>query len=400
MDELEKYKREMLKAYKNIFSGTIKESFLVRIHDKVEKDPCYCRLFASTIRPDVFAMESILSGKNYSTISICKMIVMTHYSNTFLLSEEERGKKQNDSNYINYLVDQIVKMYSIEQLATPDFSNSSLEVFLPLIYYVSAVTNACGDLFDNFSNGKIKINNQYNEKINHIMLYKIIMKIKACIQLADIRATDELIAVFRTLIEQFMLYSVLWDQNDEVIGSFLQFNQFTFDYSRTSKAPDELKVKARKNKCNIVDYLNYGWLETMASFNELNSSEKAFKLKTIGLLMDSKFNCVGFGTGLYKIYKSCNPQTHFTSLFMNYFELEMSIFQNISAMLMTITDIVSKNLFDIKFEFNGLDLVNELRNINVESKKASLALSQNNDLLNKTNQDYRNRVICSAKMKK
>ena len=64
-------------------------------------------------------------------MNLCKMIVMNHYINTVMFSDEERGKRQGDGTYKNKLVNDVINMYSIEKLAISDFSNSSLEAFMP-----------------------------------------------------------------------------------------------------------------------------------------------------------------------------------------------------------------------------------------------------------------------------
>lgn len=48
---------------------------------------------------------------------------------------------------------------------------------------------------------------------------------------------------------------------------------------------------------------------------------------------------------------------------------------------------------------NGLDLLGELRTANVESAKIYDWLHKSQENLDKTNESYRNRMICSARLK-
>lgn len=149
------YKRILLKTYKEIFSGTIKESFLVDMHERVFRDPRYLIIVSENNDPKkTFTIKACLLRKNIGTFSICKMVVMNHYMNTVSMTEFDRGKAQNQEIYKNKLVNDVIQMYQIEPLATPNYSSSSLEAYLPIIYYVSALNNYCANKYDEFVNKK------------------------------------------------------------------------------------------------------------------------------------------------------------------------------------------------------------------------------------------------------
>ena len=397
------YNRELFRTYKRIFSGVIKETFLIEMINKVENDPRYGIIFMGTNDPNsLLSLDRMVVGKGFNATSICKMIVMSHYANTVALTDYERGKKQESNLYKDKLTNDVMNMFRIEKLATPDFSNSSLESYLPLIYYISALCNYCGNKYEEFSNHRLVVKAPYNSEFNYKMIYKLIMKIKACINLADIRATDELMVLYRTLIELFMTYAALWDGSDSVINSFYEFDQAAFDNNYSGTIPDPIKIMARDMGVDPVKFVNYGWIKNLNGFKDLTNKTRSFNLGGLGKILDKKcgYFCPGFGSELYKFYKACNPQTHGTMLIMNYLQLELHIFQNIAVMLKFICEIMSKHLFDFDFKYGNIDLIDELNVALNESKKVYDWLNLDDKNLNKTNLEYRNRAICSMRMKK
>ena len=396
------YKKELFKAFRRIFSGTIKESFLIEMIKCVEDDPRYSIIFLGNNNPDeLFSMDHIALGKGNNSADICKMIVMNHYVNTVFMTDYERGNQQSSKLYKNKLVEDVIKMFRIERLVVPDFSTASLEAFLPIIYYVTALNNYLGGKYDEIINGRIMAKQPYNTDFNYKILFKLFTKIKACVSLADIRANDELMVVYRTLIELFMTYAALWDKDESTINSFYEFDQATFDYNYDGVIPEHMKLMAKDMGVNEVRFINYGWIKNLDEFKNLPNKPKAISMGGLAKILDKKcgYFCAGFGTELHKFYKACNPQTHGTMLIMNYYQLELHIFQNIAVMLKFITKIMTSNLFDFDVKYGNVDLIDELNNVLNDSRKVYDWLNSDQKNLDKTNVDYRNRAICSIKMK-
>ena len=153
---------------------------------------------------------------------------------------------------------------------------------------------------------------------------------------------------------------------------------------------------------NEVKFVNYGWIKNLEEFKDVSNKKTAFSLGGLGKILDKKcgYFCQNFGSELYKFYKACNPQTHGTMLIMNYLQLELHIFQNIAVMLKFICEIMSKHLFDFDFKVNGLDLIDELNTALNDSRKVFDWLNEDQKNLDRTNIEYRNRAICSMRMKK
>ena len=396
------YKRTLLNTYKKIFKGTIKESFLISIYDKVDKDPRYSRLMLEKHNPVfLLSMDAAVCGHNYTEIDTCKMIVMNHYMNTVSKTDQDRGKLQDDSKYREKLVEDVIKMCSVQKLVSPSFTNSSLEGFLPIIYYSAALNNFLANNYDSLFANNNSLKGNQNKEFNSKMIYKIIYKIRSCVCLADIEATDELMIIFRSLIELFMSYVSLWDEDKEAIDAFFKFDQASFDYNYDSKITDEIKVEAKHFKTKRLSYLNYGWIKDLKLFETIKKENNPFSLSGLAKLLDKKYDYIHprFGSDLYMLYRSCNPQTHGTSLMMNYFDLEIRIFHNIGIMLKFISDILSKKLFEFECKYNDLDLLGLLNTAIADAYLVQTWLHQDETNLTKTNCDYRNRALCSIHMK-
>ena len=396
------YRKNLLKAFRRIFAGTIKETFLLDIYRRVERDQRYSAIFLSTFDPEKeLSVDSIACGNRFKEINICKMIVMCHYNNVVMLSDNEKGKLQESEVYKNKLVDNVIKMYRFERLATADYSGSSLESYLPLIYYVSLLTNHCSNMFDKLNNEGVTKDNAIINQLKFTLIYKILKKIKSCISLVEIGATDELAIIFRTLIEVFMSFSILWDKNNEVINIYSKFDLAMMNYNYGDGIPDDLKSEAKRNHANEVFYLNYGWLSYIDDFSIIEKEKNPFSLGGLAKILDAKYSyfCQDFGSGIYKIYRSCNPQIHGTSLTMNYLEQELAIFQNIAVMLKFLCSIMSEHLFDINYKLGDFDLIDELNTSLNESRKIADWLHNNQPGLDKTNLDYVERFKCSLRMK-
>ena len=396
------YKPALFKALRNIFSGVIKETFLINIYKKIEQDQCYNLIFLSTFNPKKeLSMEAVACGNRFKEINVCKMIVMCHYTNTVMMPDSERGKAQESETYKNKLVDQVINMFRFERLAAANYSESALESYLPLIYYISLLTNYCSNKFDELSGQKTS---DGIEKVNQLiftLIYKILKKIKACISLSEIGATDELSIIFRTLIEVFMQFSIMWNKDDNAINVYSKFDIAMMNYNYGDGIPEEYKKEAKLKHTNEVQYVNYGWLSYMDEFSIISDEKNPFSLGGLSKILDTNYSyfCPDFGSALYKIYRSCNPQIHGTTLMMNYFEQELAIFQNIAVMLKFLCSIMGDHLFHIDFKLGDFDLIDELNAALSESRKISDWLRNNQTSLGKTNLDYVERYKCSARMK-
>lgn len=401
----EKYERTLFKVFREIFSGTIKESFLISMFSKVEHNPRYLEILSNKLNGEpLFSIEASIRGRNTAPINICKMIVMCHYMNVVRLSDSERTTLQNSDSYKEQLANEVLDMFAVENLAASNFNKSSIEPYMPLIFYISAINNYCASVHDWATENKVEVSKPYNNEFNMNLLHKIIMKVKSCIVLADLASTDDLIVVFRSFIELLMTYFVLWDQNEEVLKKFELFDSATFQYNAVQTIPDEMKClmdEFRVEEKHMVKFINYGWLYYLDEYKKVFKGKNSFSLSRLAKILDVKYGHLNetFGSDLYAIYRACNPQTHGTSLTMNYLELELHIFKNIGVAYKYLIEIISKKFFSFKLDFTGIDLLNKLNASLDQAGKVYMWINGKEERLYKTNIDYRNRVLSSIKLR-
>jgi len=398
MFDKKRFEKELINTYRRIFSGTIKETFLVKMLKRVERDPRYGTIFLNTFNPnEALSTDALVRGENSTTVNICKMIMLNHYINTVCLPDQERGKKQEEESYQEKLTNQVLKMYSIERLADSEFSISSVESYLPLLYYASTLNNYCAYKYNEIIEKGIPVDKRFNDRFAVTMLSKLITRVTSCIKLADLGATDELIIIYRSLIELFMTFAVLFDQDESVINKYYEFDQATFDYNRDATMPDKYKLAAKKARVQPVKYLNYGWVMALSDY----TNEIDLGICGLARIIDKKCDKFygQFGNMLQTAYRMCNPQTHGTSIWMNNFELELYVFQNIALIIRFYARVMSEVFYRFDLKMNGLDLLEELRCARNESSGIYEWLHKDQVNLEKTNADYKNRMICSARLK-
>ena len=396
--DFETLRRERNKVFKELFSGTIKESFLVSTLSRIENDFRYNGIILGNFNPERdLSIKSTILGRNYSELAICKMIVMNHYMNTFQLDDRERGKRQSDNSYIDLLVTQSINELCLEKVAAPDFSIFALEPYLPIIYFVSALNNLCASNFASIKSGKATFIDLYNKPFNIDMLYKLIFRIKSCVALVAIGSTDELMAIFRSLSELFMIYALLWDKDEKVINRYREHDKATFAFNRGEEVSKEIEIIAKKSK-NKVKYYNYGWLDSLEEFNAMDANKRDYTLTAIAELLDIKYG-KNFGLGLYRHYKSCNPHTHGTTIYMNYFHLELVVFQNIAVMLTFICKNIFSKISNCSFIVGNIDLLDELEYVKKQARLAMEFLNDNENALEKSNNDFVKRFYCQERLK-
>lgn len=107
--EMVKIRKENNEALKKIFSGKIKQSFLIKVLNYIQNEIRYYGEIIKYYRFD-FSVEAIMKGDT-TTIDydICRHIVGCHRENMIFVPKSERTALQNNQQYIDSLAQQVVR---------------------------------------------------------------------------------------------------------------------------------------------------------------------------------------------------------------------------------------------------------------------------------------------------
>lgn len=384
----ENMKREENQALKKMFGNRIKQSFLIEIKERVSRNPEYVMIAPKIYDLFNFSTEKMLVGIDNPSFDICKHITMIHYANTVLLNDGDRGLLQSDEKYKKQLEEQVLLQIKLRLFGEVDFTNSSIDSFFPLIYITNVIGNFLISNLNNIIKSKSKVN-QKNYVFKMQILCKIANKIKACCKLIDGRLIEEAYNPLRSMIELIMIFLAI-GQDENHSSEYMKFVGYRNEYQNTLKIPKELQNKynnrfQKNTKFSIVDYMNFGWLDSIFEFGYIDEKEKRYKIHDVALLLDMVYKNNKFGSNLYKFYRECNTLSHGVIEGVNIFVSRVIICKKILLVLALIKPIL-KELFDLEFIYNNIDIFEYAMKANKEVDKILKALEINPKLNEKLNE--------------
>ncbi len=384
----ENLKKEENQALKKMFGNRIKQSFLIEIKERVERNQEYVMIAPKVYDLFNFSTEKMLVGTDNPAFNICKHITMIHYVNTILLSDSDRGSLQSDEKYKKKLEEQVLVQIKLRLFGEIDFTKNSIDSFLPLIY----ITNVLGNYLISSLNNIIKSKSKVNQK-NYVfkiqILWRIANKIRACCKLIDGRLIEEAYNPLRSMIELVMIFLTI-GQDENRSSEYMKFVEYQNEYQNTTKIPKELQDKynsrfQKDTKVSIVDYMNFGWLDSIFEFGYIDENEKKYKIHDVALLLDMVYKNNKLGSNLYKFYRECNTLSHGVIKGVNIFMSRVTICKEILFVLDLIKPILKK-LFGLEFVYNNIDFFEYAMKASKEIDKILKALETNPKLNEKLNE--------------
>lgn len=384
----ENLKKEENQALKKMFGNRIKQSFLIEIKERILRNPEYVMIAPKIYDLFNFSTEKMLVGTDNPSFDICKHITMIHYVNTVLLNDGERGSLQLDEKYKKKLEEQVLLQIKLRTFGEVDFTKDSLDSFLPLIY----ITNVLGNYLKYSLNNIIKSKSKVNQK-NYIfkmqILWRISNKIRACCKLIDGRLIEEAYNPLRSMIELVMIFLAI-GQDEKRSSEYMRFVEYQDQYQNTMKIHKELQDKynnrfQKDTKVSIIDYMNFGWLDSIFEFGYIDEQEKKYKIHDVALLLDLIYKINKLGSNLYKYYRECSTLSHGVIKGVNIFMARVTICKKILLILDLIRPIL-KELFDLEFVYNNIDFFEYSGKANKEIDKILKALENNSELNKKLNE--------------
>ena len=233
-----------------------------------------------------------------------------------------------------------------------------------------------------------------NKKFKFATLYKILLKIKASLILIDNCLFEEAYNPLRSAIELYMIFLTVGESSETAISSYFKFFEYKLYYQEYRQLPKEVvdvfnKLKL-SNKVTIIDYLNYGWLDSIFEYGYIGKSERQYKLKDVADLINMKYQKENknLGSNLYEIYRSCNQMSHGFTGNINAFSAKIELSQKCVYILNHISSIV-KPLIEYNYNFivNDVDIIEYMNRI---LKELVDVMNKNNSLdkIKKLNDDY------------
>lgn len=384
----ENMKREENQALKKMFGNRIKQSFLIEIKERVSRNPEYVMIAPKIYDLFNFSTEKMLVGTDNPSFDICKHITMIHYVNTVLLNDGERGSLQSDEKYKKKLEEQVLLQIKLKSFGEVDFTKDSIDSFLPLIYITNVIGNYLIYSLTNIIKSKSKVN-QKNYVFKMQILWRIANKIRACCKLIDGRLIEEAYNPLRSMIELVMIFLTI-GQDENRSSEYMKFVEYQNEYQNTTKIPKELQDKynsrfQKDTKVSIVDYMNFGWLDSIFEFGYIDEKEKKYKIHDVALLLDMVYKNNKLGSNLYKFYRECNTLSHGVIKGVNIFMSRVTICKEILFVLDLIKPIL-KELFDLEFVYSNIDFFEYAMKASKEIDKILKALEINPKLNEKLNE--------------
>ena len=376
---------------RQIFGKKIKQSFLIEMKERVVKSIEFMKLLPLiyNFNPNI---NMVLGYANWD-YDVCKYITMIHINNTLLSTDDERGSLQKDNQYKDKLFNQVIEAIKLKKYGTLGLQHDSIESYLPITYAANAcdcyLINAFNEMNQKGENLNIK-----NTKFKFATLYKILLKIKASLILIDNCLFEEAYNPLRSAIELYMIYLTVGESNEKAISIYFKFNEYKAYYQEYRQFPKEIvdvfnNLKL-SNKVTVIDYLNYGWLDSIFEYGYINKSERQYKLKDVADLINMKYQKENknLGNYLYEIYRSCNRMSHGFTGSINAFSAKIELSQKCVYILDQLSSIV-KPLIETHYDFivNGVDIIEYMNKIFKDSMDV-INKSNSLDKIKKLNDDY------------
>ncbi len=389
LDDIKNRENDVLRQ---IFGKKIKQSFLIEMKEKIVESYEFINLIAYVYNISDFDKNMVLGYDNWN-YDVCKYITMIHFNNTLLLTDDERGSLQKDYSYKDKLFNQVIEAIKLKKYGACGVQHDSIESYFPITY----AANACAcyligifnDMIQRKKNLKVK-----NSNFQFATLYKILVKIKASLVLIDNCLFEEAYNPLRSAIELFMIYLTAGQSGKDVIDTYTTFVECKSYYQINRQIPEVITKLFNKhnlsNKVTIIDYLNYGWLDSIIEYGYINKSERLYRLKDVAELINMEYQnqIKYFGDILYDMYRSCNQMSHGFIGGINAFNSKIELSQKCVFVLGQISSII-RPMIDSEYDFifNDVDILEYMDKTSNDIEKIMKNISS--DKLEKLNEDYK-----------
>ena len=152
----------------------------------------------------------------------------------------------------------------------------------------------------------------------------------------------------RNLIELYFKYEVLFGK-PEALDEYYTFCDYEILYNTSNKFADDFRKKyeAHKDNVGIIDYLHFGWIDSIFDFEYLQK-EKEYSIPGLYNYLKFKHKNDANIDALKNLHNICHAFSHGSTISKAYpiesfFELMPALFNVLHAILIDICNIVEHN---------------------------------------------------------
>jgi len=258
---LEKSKRQLNKMLKSLFSGQITLNFMLDIMYSILN--LYKDLGDYIQAPN--DIQALLSGRTQNLFYIlCEHIIGVHRSKTIFLSNEERSRLENNSEYRSELMNDVYKEIKLRPHIDLLIRNSQLmrgDKFLlfPLPFYIAVLESKF-----------LQLSNKSKEL--PFVFTNIANKSLAVLSLLQDNFADCSYSTCRIIIEDY-LRGTIFHNCKEAVLEYYRFAEFelkqSIGYPIEKEFLDKFDNRLNKHLKSKTQFLHYGWVDVIPHYHDI-----------------------------------------------------------------------------------------------------------------------------------
>jgi hypothetical protein len=319
------------KTIKELFKDKINGSFLIKIKCEVFNKMA---LDLFNYYPFQFDNKKILTGTDETPeYDICRIIVGVHRHHSIFLSEQEIRESQRNAAYQEQLVNEVIEKIRLRHFGSMFFRRKQLLLgdeflYFPVPYelFVMCMRSICL-ISENASSFFV----EYGDILNNAL---------SSLTLMENNFLSNAYPLCRGMIEQYLKVLIL-KKHPENYKDYERFCNFEIEQSCCSqKYPDEFielfDKRILSSSKSKVDYLHYGWLDNIESY-DIKSTNRYSIYGIMDYLLDEADDEQYIVLNHIKsLYKMCHGYTHGSAVhvrypLLQYFEISVMLYYVITT---------------------------------------------------------------------
>lgn len=332
------------KTIKELFKDKIKGSFLIKIKSEVLNK---IALDLFNYYPFQFDNKKILTGTDETPeYDICRIIVGVHRHHSIFLSEQKIRENQRNAAYQEQLVNEVIEKIRLRHFGSVFFRRKQLLLgdeflYFPVPYelFVMCMRSICL-ISENVSSFFI----EYGDILKNAL---------SSLTLMENNFLSNAYPLCRGMIEQYLKVLIL-KKHPENYKDYERFCNFEIEQSCCSqKYPDEFielfDKRILSSSKNKVDYLHYGWLDNIESYDTKSTNRYSIYGIMDYLMTEADDEQYSILNHIKSLYKMCHGYTHGSTVHVRYPLLQ---YFEISVMLYyVITTVVNDIYYTLNIDF-------------------------------------------------